>query len=1429
MKKRFTRILAALALLVGLTIPLGMWGQDYSTTYTSNVTLSTTNGSNASSVTIKVNSTDDGYSAIKLGASKNNGYAYISVPANTTTLHVHCAGWNNDGNGRTLNLTTEATGVTISPASMALTNDAGIAGSGSTFTLNTPDNASTSYYASFTLTGVNAATTIKLETSSKRAVYWGINAELDSAPTVAAPTISPASCSFETSIDVTVTPASGTTAYYTIDGSEPSSTHGTQITSGNSANLNFTATTTVRAIAYDGNDNASSLAEATYTKFTFNSIEDITEAGTYTVRGTVVAVATKGFVVGDGTGYVYVYLNSTPSVSLNDKVIVSGSVILYANGKVFEFTNNPAPTISTTETSGYVVEDPTPYTGAQIETFIESNHLSDYVEYVGTYTHTGYSIALEGTEVLGKISYPTSAEISQMESLDGKTVRVRGYFTGTNQNSEYFYTMLGTIEEVASTEPEIDATAGSEALAYNATTGNITYEITNYEGATMAEGVMEATTTVSWISGFTYNREDEVGEVNFTIAPNTGGPREATVTLTFTYGNNQITTDVTVSQHGIPAITVTPDAATVPVAGDTPEFTFTYESLVISGAGDFAVEYFESATSTTATTCDWIDYEITAGTTGYVLTLLVDANTDAQRVAYLKVFAYDGDDPVYSNLVTVTQSAPALSQIDLRGTTTAVSFNAYDCDQLTGSYGTYENVTYTGSNGIEYSGWNLTRALKSGQNLQLEKNTGVVEMPTIKSDYGVAITVNATTNNVTVSDGTNSGTDELSVYSTQANIIISAIGAYAKISTITITPLGAPQEYTLTVAALNEHINGIYVFDAEAPNTQLIADGLAGSAQVEEGTVIHISPDVEEGYVIQSLTVKDGNNNDVETTYHSEGEYYSFTMPASDVTISATARLVPVINGNYHIFTGDLVEGDYVIYYNGKAMNHTVSSDRLGYTEVTPENDLITINNGNKQIVWHIAPSDNYWTIYSVDADAYAAGTGVNNKAQMLGDGTDDKALWTVIGTETFEFVNKYNSENGKNANLRNNGTYGFACYGTNTGGALTLFKRVVTTESYTKSVDAYPAEGKAGYYLIASPVYGLNPASVEGMTEDEFDLYYFDQSGTDVVDDEEVAREWRNYEASSFYLTPSKGYLYAKSADVTLTFEGMPYEGDGHIALSYDGNATLKGWNLIGNPFGTAATLNMPFYKMAEGGAALTAKIENLSTTIGVMEGVFVEATTDGQTATFTAAGRGSEPQSIAYLNINVNKNRSEFVDNAIVRFDGGQQLGKFSFRQGSTKVYMTENGKDYAIVNSAAEADMPVSFKASENGTYTLNIEAENVNMNYLHLIDNMTGADVDLLATPSYSFEARTTDYANRFRLVFNANGTSDAEAFAYFNGSSWTISNVGEATLQVVDVTGRMVSSETINGNATISLNQTPGVYMLRLVNGDNVKTQKVVVR
>ena len=152
-----------------------------------------------------------------------------------------------------------------------------------------------------------------------------------------------------------------------------------------------------------------------------------------------------------------------------------------------------------------------------------------------------------------------------------------------------------------------------------------------------------------------------------------------------------------------------------------------------------------------------------------------------------------------------------------------------------------------------------------------------------------------------------------------------------------------------------------------------------------------------------------------------------------------------------------------------------------------------------------------------------------------------------------------------------------------------------------------------------------------------------------------------------------------------------------------------------------------------------------------------------------------------------------------------------------------------------------MPVRFKAAENGEYTISVNPEGVEMEYLHLIDNLTGNDIDLLQTPYYTFEGRTTDYANRFKLVFRAGegaGEAASESFAYISdgeliintGDSCNAGDAFNASLQVFDVLGhQLFSKELSTFHSPLSVFHLPsGVYVFRLINGNEVKTQKLVI-
>lgn len=501
---------------------------------------------------------------------------------------------------------------------------------------------------------------------------------------------------------------------------------------------------------------------------------------------------------------------------------------------------------------------------------------------------------------------------------------------------------------------------------------------------------------------------------------------------------------------------------------------------------------------------------------------------------------------------------------------------------------------------------------------------------------------------------------------------------------------------------------------------------------------------------------------------------------------------------------------------------------------------------------WTLSSYD--WTKFSVDLSAFAGQTGYiavrhynSNESSIY---VDDFVLNTdaaivempVTITPATVFVRMKGSLSA--------GTYSgtltaSAGSGANVNGSVSLSGEVIVANiGLTKEITGY-GNGTGNWYLIASPLAdNVAPTNVDGMiTADEeegenivhtYDLYRFDQTGGGVNGN---GKEWRNYRATPFVLVNGQGYLYASKEGTTLTFTGMPYSGNTKdVTLTYsttNSDANMHGWNLVGNPFNEMAYIDMPFYTL-DGDSEY--EENDAGDAIEPMQGVLVH--TDAEVnLTFSTTPLLSKS---SRLTLNLTQGHG-ITDCAILSFSESKPLPKMQLRENSTKVYIPMEGKDYAVVRSEAMGTTPVSFKAEENGTYSLSFNAEDITFGYLHLIDNMTSNDIDLLANPCYTFNARATDYESRFKLVFatgsstpsTGSGAENSDAFAFYSNGSFVINNPstgsGSATLQVIDVNGRIIRSESINGCANVNINAANGVYMLRLINGDSVKTQKVVVR
>ena len=531
---------------------------------------------------------------------------------------------------------------------------------------------------------------------------------------------------------------------------------------------------------------------------------------------------------------------------------------------------------------------------------------------------------------------------------------------------------------------------------------------------------------------------------------------------------------------------------------------------------------------------------------------------------------------------------------------------------------------------------------------------------------------------------------------------------------------------------------------------------------------------------------------------------------------------------------------DYSGYIYLESSPKASPSGTLGSTNTVSSDQMTIVPTGNNSVVYmQVASGARVW-----DVEVSYSTTTTSNFCTSVSSVTLTEDV-TIAGDLN---VTSYTLTIPSGRTLAVNGT--LICYNAanliiEDGGQ--LITNNAANATVKKNIAAHGATtADGGWYTIASPVVGDN-YSTECLTlGTSYDLFLYN----------EPDHYWWNAQGTTHPFTTlanGKGYLYANSENQTIAFAGeMQASNTTNVSLPLSSSTTagnLKGFNLMGNPFtcnvtsgkltNTSTMADLTAYLAVENGSELvTYQISENPIKPG--QGFFVQAvqTIEEQEVEFTnlvfnyATRSNAEQYQPAYIRIEAGND--SFTDRAYVQIGGGNTLRKMTIYDTTPKVYVMHNGKDYAAATVAeAQGELPLNFRANENGQYTLTVSPEGVEMNYLHLIDNMTGNDIDLLQTPSYSFNAKTTDYESRFRLVFAANNESGVSAgsttFAFYSNGNWMVNNEGEASLQVIDVMGRVLSNQTISGTAELSLNQQPGVYVLRLVNGNDVKTQKIVVR
>lgn len=169
----------------------------------------------------------------------------------------------------------------------------------------------------------------------------------------------------------------------------------------------------------------------------------------YKAEGKVIAVSTKSFLLSDATGSILVFKSNHGVVS-GDKVTVEGATSEYGGLKQFGATS----VITKTGEEAVNLPEPKAIDAAYCDAFVNAPKI-EYVSFVGNLSsyrdeiyQTHYNVAIEGTDVVIAIQYPTMS----LDKFLNNEVKVQAYTIGASGSTARYLNVMATSVDFAEAE-----------------------------------------------------------------------------------------------------------------------------------------------------------------------------------------------------------------------------------------------------------------------------------------------------------------------------------------------------------------------------------------------------------------------------------------------------------------------------------------------------------------------------------------------------------------------------------------------------------------------------------------------------------------------------------------------------------------------------------------------------------------------------------------------------------------------------------------------------------------------------------------------------------------------------------------------------------------------------------------------------------------
>ncbi len=741
------------------------------------------------------------------------------------------------------------------------------------------------------------------------------------------------------------------------------------------------------------------------------------------------------------------------------------------------FAGEASYTLTVVDPNAPGTED-NPYTVAQVLELYANNNVPATEVYVKgtisritslnppTYKNARYYISDDGTEndefYVYNGKYLDGADFASTDQIKvGDEVVIYGKLTSYSGTDEFAAgNYITSLTRPESTDPVISAE--DVTLAYDATSGEIAYTISNVDEGTELDG---ATPNADWISGITIASD----KVTFTTTANEG-TEDRTATITLTYGD--VTKDVTVTQGHYVAPVI--DYATLPFEfdggradiettdgltqegldsdyGSSPKLKFNSTNDVVilhfneqPGTLTFDIKgnSFSGSTFKVQTSADGVNYTDLKTYTALGNTqseIIEDIDADVRYIKWIYTEKSSGNVALGNiTLAKYTNKQDATVSFKKDGeaiTTLEANLNAeievaVECSVE----GAELNITSSNSRVAKYED-GVVKALAEGEATITATFAG-------NDDYKAATATLA----VTVVDNRQDVT--LAFNDIPAEININETATYA----VTATPAVEGVTYSSSAPAVVSVDENTGSIEALAVGTATITATFAGNDSYKAAEA--------------SYTIKVVNPSFVANKYEIVSD--ASTLKAGDEII--------IVGG----------DGD-----NAYALSISQNNNNRAATSVTIASDDATISSTAEVAVITLGGEADAWTFYVTNgADQgylYAASSSANHlKTEAEADDNAKATITIENGVSTIDFTGT-NTRNRMRYNP-NNGSPIFSCYAsTSTAGSLvSIYRKVASSETVPGDVNKDGSRTIADVTALVNII--LGKATPEANPEYDFD-----------------------------------------------------------------------------------------------------------------------------------------------------------------------------------------------------------------------------------------------------------------------------------------------------------------------------------------------------